>query len=480
MLDPDLTNILKRRIGASLIDLGIVGLVTAAVWRTQLIAFPITSTDAITGDPIFDPAQLERQAEIAERLNTSFTWNNTLYALDQSGFVLTGLCAIVMLAMVFVLIPANTGWSPGKKLLSLGVVDADGRNPSLADHAKRSLVGIVDLMPVVVPGLAGWVIANTDEYRQRLGDRVANTYVIDNRAGPKFIDPTVYERRRELRRATIDNQAANDDDDMVEIGDRIGGSPSGLHRIEDELPAEPSLGEQLPAAPEFEPVAPQVDEAHADPDPDPGQRSEAPGPSHRFTVDAEAPTNELGFVDTDQLGLGFGGSPAAMPTSTPEPEPEPEPERAPSVEPVEHEPAHAAEMALPTTIDLDAAPHPTVRAKPTSEAVSVPKPTHRGITATTEPEWEQPIPEEAPVWEPRREPAPVVADVTTETDQVVEPAEDPVEVEQPVAARSTGEPSQSAPGLVWNDQWQAWLFWDSKHQHWLRHDIANDRWIPIG
>ena len=35
MLDPDSTNVLQRRVLASLVDLGLIAVATALIWRTQ-------------------------------------------------------------------------------------------------------------------------------------------------------------------------------------------------------------------------------------------------------------------------------------------------------------------------------------------------------------------------------------------------------------------------------------------------------------
>ncbi|MEZ5228677.1 MAG: RDD family protein [Acidimicrobiales bacterium] len=557
-----------------MIDLGVVGLISTIVWRTQLIAFPITTADPITGNPIFDATQQARLDDIAESLNTSFTRNNTLYVLDQSGFVLTALAAIVMFVLVFVLIPANVGWSPGKKLLSLAVVDADGNNPSLVAHAKRTAAGIIDVLPIVLPGLAGWIIANTHEYRQRLGDRIAGTYVIDNRVGAKFIDPSVYARRRELRRAAT-GAGAGDNDEMVQIGDRLGGSPSGLHRPEPEpvstaaLPAlppldalppdtletdappigalpnstpptdAPPLGNQptteaiaslasndLPADDEIDlshlanigshpvdlpPIDPRLADlpapnladldppmADAAPLPTTPSGSVAPAPSHRFAVDADAPTNELGFVEADQPGLGLNDTTGWHdPVAAPPPAPSIDPP-LPTLDDTTPLASRLDDLDLgrspatssappPTHRGLDAADHSTPEHSapddidlPDTDAQSIEVDEPESDERRDEPTWEQPVPEPAPVWEPFAERTPShrespVDDATTgEHELATTPA---ASIETPDTTASSNTPA--ADGLVWNEQWQAWLFWDAEHEHWLRHDIANDRWIPI-
>ncbi len=576
MLDPDLTNVLKRRIVASLIDVGIAAFVTLGVWRSQLIAFPISSRDMITDLPIWSAEQQARRDAIAESLNTSFTWGNTEYAIDQTGIVLTALCGIVMFLLLFVLLPANTGWSPGKKLLGLGVVDDEGNNPSIPAYLIRSAVGVVDVLPVIVPGLAGWLLARSDDFHRRLGDRVAGTYVIDSNVGARFIDASVYARRNELRRAaTATHEPVGDDDEMVQIGDRLGGSQSGLHRDDLEA-AEAVVAVEAPGASEMDHAAPapvddlgSVDRASLEHEVfDPSQLGadmldELPAPAvddsadlaplppvadsldtlpplpspgaHgaiEHAMDSDRPSisgpdgsgHEAAVAAADQgrseisgIDLSHGGSGSPAPAPAPS-------HRSPAdahnlddfataSTPVD-EPAAPASTNTAPTPSASAASELDLGAGGSASHSSVPKPTHRGATQP-EPEWEQPTPEPAPVWEPNGSSAsfePAGATITETTDQPgssltdwsirttsdgdTAPADDAPSSEAPTAddsnqdsgtASATGSgtgssgPTSEAPaeGLVWNEQWQAWLFWDAEHEHWLRHDIDRDRWVPI-
>ncbi len=509
MLDPDLTNVLKRRIVASLIDVGIAAFVTLGVWRSQLIAFPISSRDMITNLPIWSAEQQVRRDAIAESLNTSFTWGNTEYAIDQTGIVLTALCGIVMFLLLFVLLPANTGWSPGKKLLGLGVVDDEGNNPSIPAYLIRAGVGIVDVLPVVVPGLAGWMLARSDDFHRRLGDRVAGTYVIDSNVGARFIDAGVYERRNELRRAATATHDPEGDDEMVQIGDRLGGSQSGLHR-DDLDPADAAAANAAAAAAseyvpaEYVPAGNEldsIDDAHLDHevfDPSPiGDSLDAlpplPSPGahgaieHAMDADLPADTasghgrREISGMDPSHDG---GAAPAPAPSHR-------SPGDAHNLDDfatshaLAAEPANAnadpvAATAAGSELDLGAGHSAALS--------SVPKPTHRGA-AHPEPAWERPTPEPAPVWEPNG--ASTSFEPTGHTDHTDRPGSSltdwSIRTSSADDPSATDDSSQTSPqtseapaeGLVWNDQWQAWLFWDAEHEHWLRHDIDVDRWVPI-
>jgi uncharacterized RDD family membrane protein YckC len=72
------------------------------------------------------------------------------------------------------------GQTPGKRVLALRVVAADGWPASPAQHLLRSLLWPLDVfLPVPLPfGLLGLVVILTTERRQRLGDLVGGTLVL--------------------------------------------------------------------------------------------------------------------------------------------------------------------------------------------------------------------------------------------------------------------------------------------------------------
>jgi len=82
------------------------------------------------------------------------------------------------------------GRTPGKRLLGLRVVSADGWPASPSQHLLRSLIWPLDvLLPVPLPfGLLGLLTIVVTERRQRLGDLVAGTLVLrdeDERVPPE-------------------------------------------------------------------------------------------------------------------------------------------------------------------------------------------------------------------------------------------------------------------------------------------------------
>lgn len=70
------------------------------------------------------------------------------------------------------------GQTPGKRALRLRVVDGRGLPVGVAQSLVRNVVRLLDLMPA---GGIGMLSALSNEDRQRLGDKAADTLVVDER-----------------------------------------------------------------------------------------------------------------------------------------------------------------------------------------------------------------------------------------------------------------------------------------------------------
>jgi uncharacterized RDD family membrane protein YckC len=429
MIDPDLTNVMKRRITASIVDLAFTGLGTLAVWWSQLITFPFTDRYPITNAPTFDAEQTARLNQIASQpLNAYFDTANARHVIDQQGIVLTGLFAIVLATVVFVLLPTNSGSSPGQRLLGLRVVDTDAKTPGLAACLVRTSVGVIDAVPFVVPGLLGWLVARNDEFHRRLGDRVAGTTVIDARRPVKLIDAALFARRNELRRVALDDA---DDGSMVQIDDRIGLAAPG-----DQVGVE-GTGPKLLAL--------------------------AGGATDLF--DAVAPSR------FEAAPAGAVPGPAAPSPAAPSP-------AAPSPMTLDSAPPESHERRARPEGTTRPVPKPTHRAPVPDEAWERPIPEPAPVWHPGMAERSVPQPSPSPgrsIGSPSPEYEPTDRIATVQTVSVETPRFD-----TSAATPATGEPA-TAPttGTVWNDQWQAWLFWDAPNHRWLRHDTDADEWIPI-
>jgi hypothetical protein len=96
--------------------------------------------------------------------------------------------ALVVPIVLFLILPALTGYTPGKAMVGVRIIRRNGNVPGFGRVFVRQLMWIVDYFPYIIPALTGFLVANSDkEKHQRLGDRVAGTFVIDKNAFGSFI-----------------------------------------------------------------------------------------------------------------------------------------------------------------------------------------------------------------------------------------------------------------------------------------------------
>ena len=85
---------------------------------------------------------------------------------------------LVFLFIIFaylILMEAYTGWTVGKLILGLRVVDGSGGKIGLYKSVIRNLLRLVDGLPAF--NILGIVLIATSPSEQRFGDRIAKTYV---------------------------------------------------------------------------------------------------------------------------------------------------------------------------------------------------------------------------------------------------------------------------------------------------------------
>ena len=97
----------------------------------------------------------------------------------DSGWKLTGWPALLLFASWFVMpaIEGATGQSLGKLIFRLEVVHQEGWKASVGQGIVRHLFDLVDFFPFF--GLLGVLVASRNSQRQRVGDLVAKTIVVE-------------------------------------------------------------------------------------------------------------------------------------------------------------------------------------------------------------------------------------------------------------------------------------------------------------
>ncbi len=86
---------------------------------------------------------------------------------------------IVFLFIIFaylILMEAYVGWTVGKRILGMRVVDGSGNKIGLSKSVIRNLLRFVDGLPAL--NILGIILIATSLREQRFGDRIAKTYVI--------------------------------------------------------------------------------------------------------------------------------------------------------------------------------------------------------------------------------------------------------------------------------------------------------------
>lgn len=126
--------------------------------------------------------------------------------------VVTVLSGIVLYDVVGDLV--FDGRTPGKRLVRLRVVDRQGRPPDLATSLLRNLLRLVDMIPV---GYGVGLIVLFFSGTRRIGDFVAGTVVISERArGPRLVDQ-LQGAARGVDVASVSGVTLDDDDVLKAI-----------------------------------------------------------------------------------------------------------------------------------------------------------------------------------------------------------------------------------------------------------------------
>ncbi|MCK4388460.1 MAG: RDD family protein [Dehalococcoidia bacterium] len=91
--------------------------------------------------------------------------------------ILDPIC-LVFLFIIFaylILMEAYVGWTVGKRIMGMMVVDGRGNKIGLSKSIIRNLLRLVDGLPAF--NILGIILITTSPKDQRFGDRIAKTYV---------------------------------------------------------------------------------------------------------------------------------------------------------------------------------------------------------------------------------------------------------------------------------------------------------------
>ncbi|HEX9059232.1 MAG TPA: S41 family peptidase [Clostridia bacterium] len=111
---------------------------------------------------------------------------------ESTGFIKGVFLYIFPLVFAFVYYSAFEmlfGWTVGKYLLRLRVINNKCQKPSLKQTIIRALFWMIEINPAAfIFWLASYFIARCSKYKQRLGDKAAGTFVVNNKELKEFIE----------------------------------------------------------------------------------------------------------------------------------------------------------------------------------------------------------------------------------------------------------------------------------------------------
>jgi uncharacterized RDD family membrane protein YckC len=149
-------------VGAKLIDALILSVIPVVAW------FALTET---LGGPCFGGG-VEINGECRGFIEES---------KQDTWYLLVALNTLLSIGVLWIM-QGLTGKTPGKAVVGIKVVNAEGNPPGVGRAALRSILGIVDAFPYFLWYLVGFIVALTSERNQRVGDMAAGTFVVDKKA----------------------------------------------------------------------------------------------------------------------------------------------------------------------------------------------------------------------------------------------------------------------------------------------------------
>ena len=163
--------VMGRRVVAWLIDAIILFAIQTAVFFAMAKKDEDILRDVQSGDIPLD-----------ETLYGNVTINDTEWSIVGGDFLLYALIVLLAYVLYYWVLQGLTGWTIGKLATGIRTVRADGAAPGVGRAAARSFLWIADAFPYFIPNLTGFIVAMTNDERQRIGDKVASTYVVKSGA----------------------------------------------------------------------------------------------------------------------------------------------------------------------------------------------------------------------------------------------------------------------------------------------------------
>jgi uncharacterized RDD family membrane protein YckC len=162
LVDP--TDVVGRRMAGWLIDLAIVA-------GTVLVVL------LLLGDSFERPGPDTGLDVRRVGSDTAIFLRSTVAVVHAWEWLVAAGVGALAAFLLLILLPARRGWTPGLLAAELRLVDGEGAEVGLRQSIVRFVGWVIDILPGVP--VVGLVAMRFGSLHQRLGDRLAHTYVVD-------------------------------------------------------------------------------------------------------------------------------------------------------------------------------------------------------------------------------------------------------------------------------------------------------------
>ncbi len=450
---PDVSTLLSRRVVAGLVDLSLVALATAVATIATANRVPASRRpDGTIGFAASDEGLL---AELDGPLGTGRLLGTTFWAFSTTDVIVIAATAAVVCLVVGVVIPGLTdGRSPGKMLFRLRILTLDGAPPGLIRHLIRTLASAADLMPVVIPGLTGYAFAASNPRRQRIGDRLARTLVIDQRplatpppaTAPAATPPAVAHSAATPASATRSAPASLRTRRRRVVPIQLRPTPtigSATLVTTDRTPPRTNTSANTP-----------LNRRQVPPDLVGDVAMSRPRPRHR------ADTTRTGRIPPVPVPVPQPNGETVDMSETDSASEQPDQPASTGSAPIPVEERSNNPYPKPVRRSREAERDPML---PDFEALTLPESSLSDMPLTN-----------SDLFESLGLTPPPSATEAEDSIQAVATAPAPATLPR---LGSSPAPNKRAP--IWSEDWDAWIYWDTTLRTWFRHDMETGNWVPM-
>ena len=119
-----------------------------------------------------------REATLADCIVVYVAAITCLHLAGTASDTVKAVICIVVVSSYYLLFEGLTGVTVGKLALGIRVVSDNGERPSFLQGVVRTAFRLIEVNPLLLGGLPAFLIVSASKNKQRLGDKLAGTYVV--------------------------------------------------------------------------------------------------------------------------------------------------------------------------------------------------------------------------------------------------------------------------------------------------------------